>query len=571
MADAIEPDTTTETATVTETDTSAETLAAELATLTDEQIETVITEATDAAQAATADGVEFTPDTEAAFEAALSRVTAARAELNARIEKRNRLTAARAQAAQLAATRPTPAAPMAPVVPSVAEITKTTPIVPADTKRSGLSFSLVVPSDANNLVDGRAAGTEYASLTEVGYALDRRSQNVGQIAKGTKSADFGLLQIRRTDTEFTVTRDESDDAVVQRARNPKRLAGGGVMQAWRKNALDRAGGDERMLSLTAAAGWCAPSTTLYDLCEMESLDGILELPEVTATRGGIRWTQEPTYPQLDAATAFTNLTEAQVIANTAKNCAAIPCPTFEDTRLGVAVTCLTGSLLQAQGYPELVARVVRGELVVHAHKLNEAIIAALVARAGAATVIGAPAGDPATSAILSAVELAAEDIRARHRLAFDAVIEVVLPHWVIPVLRADFTRRNAGDPGLTNARIMEWFQIRGVRPQFVRDWQDFYSGVAAPSVGGPAPFITAFPTTVNFLAFPAGGVVLARQDVITLRNVYDSTNLAQNLYTELFFEEGWAPIYPCPEIRQYTAFSCPSGATAAQIDLDCAA
>lgn len=568
MADnANEPNTTTE---PDENTPPAETadVAAELAALTDEQVEAVFAEATAAAQDAVAEGSDFTPEVEAAFNAQLNRAETAKAELANRAARRERFAAAQSNAASLAAQVAKPKAQVA--VPSVAEITKT-PQAKPPVNGPGVSFSFMLPADGNGLIDGSVPGDNYTSFSQVGQALDNRTRSVGGV--NGRSTEYGLMQIRRNDTSFRASQHDvsASTAAIDAARNQKRLSGGSILRAWENGLMEKAGGDPRRLSLTAAAGWCAPSTTLYDLCEMESLAGLIDLPEITSTRGGVRWTQEPTYPQLDAATSFTNLTEAQVIADTPKVCAEIPCPTFTDTRLNVAVTCLTGSFLQLSGYPELIQRWVRGALVVHAHKLNEQIIDALVATAGAAIAIAAPAGDPATSAILSAVELAATDIRHRHMLSDEAVVEIVLPDWILAVIRADFTRRNAGDPGLTDARILDWFAIRHVRPQFVRDWQDFYGGVAAPSVGGPAPFITAFPTTVNFLAFPAGAVVLARQDVITLRNVYDSTNLAQNLYTELFFEEGWAPIYPCPEIRQYSALACPSGATAAQIDLDCAA
>lgn len=542
-------------------------LAAELAALDDAAVEAVLSTATDAAQAAVTE-TEFTPEAEAAFETAMARAGAARAELAARKDRKDRFAAATARAAQLAAQRPTP------VVPSVAEITKTTQAAVVAPK---VSFSFVVPDDAKS--ETRNGATEFASFNDVGTVLDLRAKTMGR-ADGTRSQSRDLMHIKRTDTEFAVSGENlmADDAVIEHARSQKRLNGGSVLTSWERGIMDAAGNDPKRVSLTAAAGWCAPSENLYNLCEMESLDGLLDVPEITVSRGGVRWTQNPTYAELDAATAFTNLTEAQVIANTPKNCSPIACPPFTDTRLNVAATCLTGSFLQLRGYPELVARWVRGQMVVHAHKLNEAIIASLVARAGAVTPIVLPAGDPIISALLSAVELAAEDIRYRNRLAFDSVIEIVLPHWVIPLIRADFTRRNFGDPGLNDARIMEWFMVRHVRPQFVYDWQDFYSGAGITFPGGvpavnPPYNATLVPagTAVEFLAFPAGGVVLARQDVITLRNVYDSTNLAQNLYTELFFEEGWAPIYPCPEIRRYSAFTCPSGATAAQIDLDCAA
>ena len=87
----------------------------------------------------------------------------------------------------------------------------------------------------------------------------------------------------------------------------------------------------------------------------------------------------------------------------------------------------------------------------------------------------------------------------------------------------------------------------------------------------PITPITSLPSTVNFLIYPAGSVVVAREDVVTLTNVYDSTNLSQNLYTALFTEEAFAPIFPCGELRQYTVNACPSGATAAQVYTSCAA
>lgn len=549
-------------------ETPIEDVAVELSTLDDAAIEAVITEATDAAQAATEAEV-FDNDV---FEAALARANAARTELNVRTERANQLASARSRAAELATLRP--ATPTATVVPRVADIVKPETVTPTPV-RDGLSFSLIVPGDAARHVPGGTDNGRYASFNDLGHVLSDRATQMGS-PSGSRSESFGLMSIKRHDSQFAVTGENimNDMASIDRARDQKRLDGGTVLEHWRRSMVASAGGDERRVSLTAAAGWCAPSETYYDLCEMESMDGLIDLPEVTATRGGIRWTAEPTYAQMDAATGFGTLTEAQVIADTAKTCAEVPCPAFTDTRLNVAYTCITGSFLQLRGYPELMARWARGQMVVHAHKLNEAIIAALVAQAGAVTPIVLPAGDPITSALLSAVELAAEDIRYRNRLAFNSVIEIVLPHWVIPLIRADFTRRAFGDPGLTDARIVEWFTTRHVRPQFVYDWQDGYSGGGAtfPGGDGTPPYIaTLVPagTAVQFLAYPAGAVVLARQDVINLRNVYDSTNLQQNLYTDTFFEEGWAPIYPCPDLRLYSALTCPSGATGAMIDLDC--
>jgi hypothetical protein len=310
---------------------------------------------------------------------------------------------------------------------------------------------------------------------------------------------------------------------------------------------------------------------------------MLDIPTATATRGGFNYTNQPTYAQLDANNSFTILTEAQVIADTAKNCAEIPCPTFTDTRLDVAVSCITASFLQAAGYPELVNTWVSGLLTNHAHKLNENIIGRLVTQAGAAVVIpaqgvitgtgavGLAADASATASILYAVDLAAEDMRYQSRMPFSQTFEVVLPHWVLVQMRADISRKNGFSPDhlRVTSEIVSWFTDRNIRPQFVYDWQDALSGVAAGPGGAAA--LTTLPTTVQFLIYPAGAVVLARQDVVTLSNVYDAANLTQNLYTRLFAEEGFATLFPCGPVRLYTAQACPSGATAAQVYTSCAA
>lgn len=499
-----------------------------------------------------------------AYEAAMSRHLYAKNEREGRASRASALAAARAALPKK--NTPPPAAPV-----SVATLPQQRrPDAPTG---SPVSFSFVIPSDAAGLIEGVTQGQKLDSFDRIGELMDARASMIAQTAGRTNP--MGLMQIRRNDTDFAVSDADvmGSFRAIERAVDQKRLSGGNLMKSWWSTAKNAAGGDERQMSLTAAAGWCAPSETLYTLCEMETLAGLIDLPEVTATRGGLRWTQNPTFADLMAANSYTSLTEAQIIAGTAKNCAPIPCPSFTDTRLNVAVTCLTGSFLQLRGYPELMARWGRGALVAHAHKLNKAIIAALVARAGAATVFANPTNDAATSSILAAVGLAATDIRYREGLASDAVIEVVLPEWTLAQIRADYSRRNMGAQDVTDALIMQWFAARHVRPQFVRDWQDFWDTAGATAVGAPAvagAYITALPTTVNFLAYPAGAVVLARQDVITLHNVYDSTNLTQNLYTDTFFEEGWAPIYPCSGLRQYQATLCPSGNSGAQVAWNCA-
>lgn len=473
---------------------------------------------------------------------------------------------------------PPPAAVTAsvPAVPSVTQLPAAEPQTPpAEPVRE---FSVTLTADGAGAL-GRQYG-EQVTVKDVTRAVLASFRAYGSASTGGQSAKRAIAQFTRERADkFELTKSESDYETVQELRREGRLSGGSLLKAWR-SSVDSMIRDEDPRALTAAAGWCAPSENLYDLCSLWSMDGVLDLPTATARRGGFNYVQsQPTWAALDAATNFTILTEAQVIADTPKNCAEIPCPTFTDTRLDVAVTCITGSFLQAAGYPEMVETWVDGTLTNHAHKLNENIIGRIVTQAGAAVVIpaqGAAASgqspdSSATASILSAVDLAAADMRYADRMSFNQTFEVILPHWVLTQMRADIIRKNgwsAANAAVADTEIVRWFSVRNIRPQFVYDWQDFFAGGVGP--GNAAVPLTALPTTVNFLIYPAGAVVLARQDVVTLSNVYDAANLAQNLYTRLFTEEGFNLLFPCGDVRLYTAQACPSGATAAQVYSSCA-
>lgn len=468
-----------------------------------------------------------------------------------------------------------------PVVPSVAELAvqDRTPAAPA---RTGDTVTAHVGAPMAGLVD-LPAGSVYANNDQIAFALIKNAQSHGRTGgAGTRQT---VAQFKRDrGTELTIedgTDRQSVKDALKFARNERRLEGGSLAKAWQKSLDEGA-------SLTAAAGWCAPSQNDYDLCRnWSSPVGLLDLPTVTVTRGGINYTDEPTFPQIYANAVAVGggsnfLTEAQVIADTLKTCSEIPCPSFENRRLDVMALCIRVSFLQAAGYPEVVAAWDDGLRAAHEAEMNRLIIADIIARAGAATVIDGfgTTDDSFTSGLLAAVELAAEDIRYQFHMDWNATIEVVLPHWVIPQIRADLSRRT-GDTGnllgVSDAQIGSLFSVRGVRVHWVRGWQDglITGGALDPTFpGGDAttPFMTALPVTgIQFLAFPAGSVAVARQDVVTLTNVYDAASLAVNEYTSLFAEEGFAPIYPCPGQRLYTVNDLCVGGTTGEAQIRCSA
>mgnify|MGYP003574910497 CR=1 FL=1 len=399
-----------------------------------------------------------------------------------------------------------------------------------------------------------ASGTELNSWKAVAEAFVQKSR-----AYGGKS---------------TIGR-QSVASVYREYADPQLVIGETDSEETIHNKLKYAGDEKRLTgnSLVAANGWCAPSETLYSTCVQVSTDGLLDIPEVVARRGGIRHNQGIEFDAIfGAGTGFNILTEAQVIADTAKTCVEIPCPPFVDDRLKVAVLCLTGAILQNRAYPEFVADFVRGAIAVQAHNVNRQVIADIVAGSGAAIDL-APTADPvdntAGSGLLAALEIAAIDIRYRLRLPLNQTLEAIFPAWAKAQARADLSRRTGvAEMAVSDEMINSWMAMRGIRAQWVYDYLDAFSGVAG-NPGSDTP-ITQLPFEVTVPIFPAGTWVLARQDVIRIDSLYDSVLLPQNLVTQLFMEDGFAAMRMCPLSRLYTLPLCPSGETSATAARTCA-
>lgn len=368
----------------------------------------------------------------------------------------------------------------------------------------------------------------------------------------------GIEFARSFPEELRVLEGRDGYAVAEFAANERRLPGGSLIAS----AKERIASGK---SITAAAAWCAISDVIYQLCEMESLDGILSVAELQTSRGGwqIPINGGPNFASIwngIGNAGVTHLTEADVQNDVVKVCTEIPCPDFEDIRLGVDYVCITGGLLQRRGYPEMVARFSRGAMIALAHKVNQGVIAQMEAASGPViTIPQVITGDDAASALLSAVELAVTDIKYANRMMFGMTLEVIMPFWFLPQIRAALARRRGVKAlDVTDAEIMDWFAIRRAAPQFVYDWQDAYTDLPLTGPGGAIP-IDALPTSGRFLVYPSGTWVKAVQDVVSLDTIYDSTNLQTNQYTAIFAEDGWAMLQMCPDSRVYEVALDPSG------------
>ena len=406
------------------------------------------------------------------------------------------------------------AAPKRSVIKSAASKSTPPEVEVEDKPRATITAAADVP--------GLSTGAELADLDVVAEGFISRFAGMRRPTAWGKQGRFnryGVASIKKGRSDgLTMDNPEyrSLQDLIQAAGNETRLDGG---------------------SLIAAGGWCAPSETVYDLCSLETTDGLWDVPEVGVSRGGLNFTKGPDFSAIYALGGFWQ-TEAQAEAGTEKDCWDVECPDFTDVRLDAVGLCIKAGILTNAAFPELVRRYIEGALIAQQHRVSGGLLTRAVAASTASTI--ANQFENAES-ILTALDIVIAGERERYRMGLSATLEVVLPHWVRQAIRGDLANRTGVDLlSVTDAQIATYFAIRGARVQFVYNWQPLtFSGT------GSAGAVVDLPSTVQALVYPAGTWTKLTQDVISLDAVYDSTGLSTNTYTAIFAEEGVAIANTC--------------------------
>lgn len=476
-----------------------------------------------------------------------------------------------ATADETEAETPDPEAePEAPAEAETAEFaddttdTETDTPAPADTEQE-----TTVPDTDSGAVfagSGRAArrrATDHApKTTDYGYQLDGNApdytaeyidsgavaERIGRMLSGSRTAGA------RIGSSFAV-------ATLDR-QIPAELIGDDETTA--ELAADYATDETRLTgnSLVAAGGWCSPSETVYSFLGVPAAGDLLDLPEISVSRGGVKFPKEPSFAEIYEAYDGFHQTEAKAIAGETKDCYEIPCGDFEELRLDVVGLCITSGILQAKAWPEQIRRYVDGIMKGHQHRISALSIDKIV---DGSTKVSIPSSAVlgAAGAILNSVELGAEDVRTKHRLPYGTTVEGVAPTWVKPLIRADLAyRTGVGFENVTDEMINAHFATRRVRLQFVSDWQTSASGL--PGASTP---ITGWPGEVKIALYPAGTWVRNISPVIELGVTYGLDQLKQNKRTELFTEDGLGVAKRGPESRVYTVPVDVAGYEGLRVDL----
>lgn len=331
-------------------------------------------------------------------------------------------------------------------------------------------------------------------------------------------------------------------------------------------------------ALVAAGGWCSPSEISYDFFNIVCEDGILDLPTVGINRGGIRWPISASFGDLVGNAALFSWSDTQDTAaatgtsqSGTKTCGRVPCATFDEERLGCNGVCLTVGNLMDDAFPELIANHTKLLFAAHAHKMNELRINRLLAESinitggvgaacsGVAALTLGNAGEGVVANVLGAVELQAVDYRYKFAMCFDAVLEVVMPHWLRSVMRADLRRRTGIElDAFADAYLMSLFDAINVRIQWVDDFQS-----RTGSFPGQTLPRTSWPTVAQFMIYAPGTFVLGEGLQLNLGVIRDSTLNETNDFTAEWMEECWLVAKMGHESRLICVNICPDGTTGA--------
>jgi hypothetical protein len=336
-------------------------------------------------------------------------------------------------------------------------------------------------------------------------------------------------------------------------------------------------------ALVAAGGWCAPSEVRYDFFNIacQARTGIVDLPTIGVDRGGIRWPTSPSLADVFTSPAafapfgatfnatsmpwlWTEFDDVATVTGTGtKPCIRVPCPTYNEAILECFGHCITAGNLASAAFPENIANFMSLVMAAQIRAENFRYLAQMVSLSTLSTAAtGAGCTGAGTVApLLGAIELAATDYRGKYGMCDDDVLEVVLPTWVKGAVRSDLAKRTAQDIdvfAVTDQMIADWLDARGVRAQFVGEYQQRTAGFP-----GGTTAVTAWPTTVEFMIYAAGTFVRGDGMTLDLGVVRDSTLNAENDHTAAWAEECHFIAKFGHESRRYVVPICTDGTTGA--------
>lgn len=455
--------------------------------------------------------------------------------------------------------------------PAAEVVTATTGApVPRGTTASGMpqvrreSVAMTAASDMPGFFSGQAI----QDMQQLTAATISRARSLSR--SGT-TQQVPLATLNRQTPETHIIQDEMRDwHRIEAASDESRLPGGSLAASILKrgNTLTAS---TPVPGLSTGYAWCGPMDIRpEEYCPIDAtLDGLLDLPTIVTTRGGVMWPQTPSYMELYQPFCFDDA-DVHGGYDIQKPCVQLPCPDgWDECKLKGCSLCLETGIIQSRVAPELVQRSITELMIAHQHHLNRVKINDMLTQiadtAGGHTDLTAWGnhGPGMFESLLSFIELQATRMRERRRLGLNVTLEAIFPRWVLGILRADLSKKNAieGRWSIGEQDVITFLLSRGIRAQFVRDWQDeFFTDVATP---------TQWPTQVTFMMYQAGAFTSIAGPTIQLEMIHDKALLQENREIRLFVEDLYCVIHRCFQAASFTIPLCPNGVSGGQEVIEC--
>ena len=325
--------------------------------------------------------------------------------------------------------------------------------------------------------------------------------------------------------------------------------------------------DKHVAALVAsgAPANCAPFTPIYDLPGVETAVRPVRdaLPSFQAARGGVIVGAAPGMGDYEDATGHVTSDDNETGGTyAAKDCMHIECPEFTSVAVDSFYTCIEADNLGARAYPELMARIdelVRAE---QARQSDGFLLTRLQALSTAVTGGGIDAG--AVWELFGDIYTLAAGYRSRNRMPDGAMLQVLMPAWIVDLLALDIVRGQY-DPYKTRQQVISLLGNANISVSFYLDGSaDATDGqVFGAQTAGP---IVAFPDTVQWFLFAPGTFLHLDSGSLELGIVRDSTLNASNDFQ--VFAETWENVVRVGhEAEVVTTTICPSGERSAAADV----
>lgn len=324
--------------------------------------------------------------------------------------------------AETPAAEPVPVA--AAVGPRIARVAVRTPVTGRPAPAAPARGSVITAAAE---IPGYAAGQPLPDLDALTSALSARADALRRVTVGEGSeVSFHVATIR---------------ADYERSRDLR-----GIQHNARSvdDAITAALGsrNETLISLTAAGGYCAPATPLYDQISISEADRPAReaLPSFQAGRGRVTFMPSPTWTDYASGVrkwTATNDTEALTNANVRKPCVRVDCDDTTTAEVYAIPVCVTVGNFFDRTYDERRAAILEGVMAWQARFAERELLSGI---ADHSTTVSTGQTLGTVRDTLAYLDRAIAGFFSRYRVGDGFRLEYWAPRWMRNMMRADLVR-----------------------------------------------------------------------------------------------------------------------------------